>query len=178
MLTVAKGIMGKVLFAGPVFSVEEFDVLVEGKRRKFIRLLENSSSIVLPLLKDGRIIMERQYRHAIGRWIYELPAGHIEKGESPKEAAARELKEETGYNAKSMNLLFRTYELPDLTAASRHYYIASGLTKGKRALEPTEQIDLVTLRLEKALSMIDSGAIKDPCTIAGILYYSRKRGWL
>ncbi len=166
--------MRKMLFKGPVFSVEELDVKVRGRKNTFVRLLESSSSIVLPFLGDGRIIMERQYRHAIGRWIYELPAGHIDGGESPKEAAARELKEETGYTARSMKFFLKTYELPDLTTAVRHYYAATGLTKGKRHMESTERINLTVVTLKRALKMIDSGIIDDPCTIIGILYYRRR----
>lgn len=166
--------MRRMLFEGPAFSVEERDVIVRGKRHKFIRMLENSSSVIIPFLSGERIILEKQYRHAIEKWVYELPAGHIENGESAKEAAVRELGEETGYSAGSMRFLFKTYELPDLTSAIRHYYVARGLTRGKRHTEPTEQISLVTVTIKKALEMIDDNTIDDPCTIIGILYYCRK----
>ena len=166
--------MRRMLFEGPVFSVEEFDTRVRGGRSKFIRILENSSSIVLPFLGDGRLVMERQYRHAIGKWVYELPAGHMERGESPKEAAERELREETGYSAGSMRFLFKTYELPDLTSAVRHYYVARELTKGRRHMEPTERINLIAVTLDKAMGMVDRGVIDDPCTLIGLLYYIRR----
>ncbi len=166
--------MRKVLFRGQDFSVVEHDALVRGKRYRFARVVERDSSVILPFLDDGRIVLERQYRHAIGRWVYELPAGHIEKGESPAEAAARELKEETGYSAREMNFLFKTYELPDLTSAIRHYYVARGLVRGRQRMDQTETIKLVLLTMQKAMEMIDDNIIDDPCAVAGILYYCRK----
>ncbi len=166
--------MHRVLFRGPEFSVVERDVSVRGKHHRFVRIVERDSSVILPFLDDGRIVFERQYRHAIGRWVYELPAGHIEKGESAVAAAARELKEETGYSAHEMKFLFKTYELPDLTSAVRRYYVAHGLVRGRQRMDPTETIKLVPLTMQKVLEMIDDNIIDDPCAVVGILYYCRK----
>ncbi len=174
MLNADKHNVKKILYRGKIFTVEEYNVKVRGERHLFVRAIEPSSSVIIPVLKGGLLLLEKQYRHAVKKWIYELPAGHMDKGESAKSAAARELKEETGYRAKSLRFLFRTYELPNLTTASRYYYLATGLMPGKRSLEPVERINVFKVPIKRALEMVDRNVIDDPATICGILYYSRK----
>ncbi|MCL4389614.1 NUDIX hydrolase [Candidatus Marsarchaeota archaeon] len=167
--------MGKILYSSSVFDVEEYNVRFKKAHERYIRVREPSSAIILPVLSGERLILERQYRHAIKKWIYELPGGHINRGESPRKTAARELKEETGYIATSLKFMFKNYELPDLTTASRYFYVAKGLRSGKRNLDPSEKIDIRMFALKRALEMVDSGTINDPATVSALLYYSRNK---
>ena len=100
----------------------------------------NGGAVIIPV-HGSKLVLERQYRPAIGRWLYELPAGLIEKGEEPIEAARRELKEETGFTAASIEHAFSSYSSPGLSDEIVHFFIARGLRKGKRHLEKHEIIE-------------------------------------
>ena len=121
-------------------------------------------------MDDGRIIIEKHYRAPIGKWILELPAGHIEKGETPVKAARKELYEETGYKARSMKLLYKAYVSPGLFTTISYTYLARGLTKHEKT-DNEEMIGVKEIRFSEALAMIKSNKITDRKTISGILYY-------
>jgi len=135
---------------------------------------------ILPILGNS-ILLERQYRTAINAFIYEIPAGHIEKSETSKQAAARELMEETGYVAKEMRFMFGAYTSPGYSTEHIDFYVAKGFVKGKPKRERTEIIRVEKMELKKALKLIAENKITDIKTIAGILYYVsllRKQGKL
>jgi ADP-ribose pyrophosphatase len=128
--------------------------------------------VMLPLVANGRIVLERQYRPVIGKYIYELPAGKLKRRESPRKAAFRELKEETGYTASDLTFLLKAYTSPGVMTHFTHFYVASGLRKGKTMLDRDENISLTTVTLEKALQMIKTNEIEDSKSIVALLYYS------
>ena len=102
--------------------------------------------------------------------MYEIPAGRLDAWESPESCARRELAEETGYLAARMEPLLTMYTTPGFTDEKIHVFMASGLTAGESAREADEFLELVPMRLSRALSMVEQGEIQDAKTALGLLY--------
>jgi len=126
------------------------------------------ASAVVPLLPDGRVVLIRQYRHAAGGYIYEVPAGKLNPGEAPEACARRELEEEIGYRATTLTPLLSILTTPGFTDERIHLFVATGLLPGRQALDADEILEAVTLPLEEALAWIASGAIQDAKTIIAL----------
>ena len=123
---------------------------------------------LVPLLPDGRVIFVRQWRHAAGQALLELPAGTREKGEEPATTAARELTEETGYTADRLVPLGAFFTAPGFCTEEIHCYLALGLTAGAAKPEEDEGITLEHLPLAETNAAIARGAIHDAKTIAAL----------
>jgi ADP-ribose pyrophosphatase len=133
------------------------------------------AAAVIPFLsnpagEDPQIMLLRQYRYAIDGYLYEIPAGKLEKDEEPKSCAERELREETGCSAQSIEPLFTTYTTPGFTDEVIHTFIAMGLTRGESHTEKDEFVEIETVTLSRALHMIQQGEIQDAKTCLAILY--------
>lgn len=133
------------------------------------------ASAVVPFLsdpdgEDPQILLLRQYRYAAGGYLYEIPAGRLDAGESPVACAARELKEETGCTAKQLEPLITMVTTPGFTDERIHLFIATDLTHGEAAREADEFADLIVMRLSEALELIQRGEIVDGKTALGILF--------
>jgi ADP-ribose pyrophosphatase len=126
-----------------------------------------SSVVIIPLLDDGRVVFLRQYRAAIASWILELPAGRVEDGEDPREAAIRELEEETGYRAQYVERVASAFVSPGYSDELMHIFIAKGLELGIPHPERGEILEKILMRPEEYLSDLDS--VKDMKSIASIL---------
>ena len=163
--------MKKIVYRGPIFNVEEWKLPKTGT--KFARVVGHDAVAVLPILDDGRIIIEKQYRHPLERYLYEIPAGHIDKGETPAAAARRELEEETGYYPKKLKRIFGIFEAPGSFTQFLHVFLAEDLVQKKISRETDEVITTIKISLEKAQNMILRNQICDAKTISSILYYSR-----
>jgi ADP-ribose pyrophosphatase len=134
------------------------------------------AAAVVPLKDDGTVVLIRQYRHAVGGIIYEIPAGKLHPGEDPRECAQRELEEETGYRADSLDLLTSFFTTPGFTDEVIHIYKGTGLTLGKQNLGQDEVLDVIELPLEKAIDQIQQQIIKDGKTIVGLqMAYLQRR---
>ena len=142
-------------------------------------LVQHPGSIVILAVdenvgKEPRVLLERQYRHAAGARLWELPAGSLEPGEDKLEAARRELLEETGYTARKWQKALYFYVSPGFLTESMQVYLAQGLTKGKAQPEDDERIAVRFFSLPQAVTMIASGKIIDAKTIAPILWLENK----
>ena len=131
---------------------------------------------MLPFLDDKRLLLIKQYRHAVGKVLFEIPAGTLEEGEDPQECARRELIEETGYEASVLEKLFSCFLAPGYSSEVIHVFLASKLRKMGRRLEVDEVIEPEPMTLEKAEAMIKNGGIMDAKSICGISYLLLTRG--
>ena len=125
--------------------------------------------VIVPLTDDRQVRMVRQYRSAIREFLLELPAGTLEPGEPPEQAAPRELAEETGDRAAHWQRLTGFYTVPGICNEYIHLFLATGLTPGQTNREADEFLEVVTLPLDQALAMVRSGEIRDAKTIIGLL---------
>jgi ADP-ribose pyrophosphatase len=115
------------------------------------------------------VILIRQYRHATGRELIEIPAGTLHEGEDPRECAIRELEEETGYRAASMTERARFFTTPGFTSEFMYLYEATGLTKTQINPDDDEVIEVDIVESSEALRMVDDGRIQDAKSILGLL---------
>ncbi len=125
----------------------------------------------VPVLDDGRILLVRQFRYPIGKFILELPAGKLDSGQPPLETMARELEEEIGYQAGSLTYLCSFYTTPGISDELIHFFIARRLTPCPQRLEEGEHITVEAYSQEECLEMMRTGEIRDGKTILGILWY-------
>ncbi len=171
-------ISSKTAFRGPVFSVNTDEVEEPGNVRARRDVIRHSGSIVvLPLDDSGRtpmVLLERQYRYAAGRRLWELPAGRVDPGENHLAAAKRELIEETGYTAAQWQKALFFYVSPGFLDESMTVYLASGLKKGVAQPEEDERIAVRFFPLRQAVRMATSGKIIDAKTIASLFWLERK----
>jgi ADP-ribose pyrophosphatase len=133
------------------------------------------ASAIVPFLSDPagpdpQLLLIRQYRYAALEVLYEIPAGRLEPGEAPEVCARRELQEETGCVAASMEHLHTMYTTPGFTDEKIHLFLATGLTHGPSQREADEFISVETVPLTTALAMVRDGRIKDAKTALGVLY--------
>ncbi len=170
----AKIISSRQVFTGPVFGVRRDLVLEPGGIRATRDVVTHQGSVVvMPIFRDGRILLVRQYRHSVGRYLWELVAGRIEPGESPLKAARRELREETGYTAQRFGKLLDLFPTPGFVSERFFLYAAEGLSPGRARPDRDERITARLFRLSELLRWTRSGHLRDAKSVAGILYYAR-----
>ncbi len=136
------------------------------------------AAAIVPMKDDKTVILIRQFRHAAGGFIYEIPAGKLNPGEDPRDCAARELEEEIGYRASSFELLTSIFTAPGFADEVIHIYKGTGLTKGRQKLDHDEVLNVVELPIEKAIAQIQDGTIRDGKTIVGLqaVYLQKRSG--
>lgn len=127
---------------------------------------------VIAVTKDGQIIMERQYRHGVGRTNYEIPSGVMEKGETPLEAAKRELLEETGYGGGEWQKIMTLSANPTMMTNMNHCFLALGVEKiSDQHLDATECLDVYLKSKDEVLSLLNNNEIIHPLMISPLLKY-------
>ena len=126
------------------------------------------AAAVVPLKDNGTVVLIKQLRHAAGGFIYEIPAGKLDRGEDPLHCAARELEEEIGYVAGRLELLTSILTAPGFTDEVIHIYKATGMTAGRQQLDRDEVLEVLEISLEEAIKMIKAGTIRDAKTIVGL----------
>jgi len=166
----------KRIWSGKIFN---FDVdrirYPNGQEADFAIVRHPGASAVIPYLSDPRgedpqIVLLRQYRYAASGYMYEVPAGRLDAGESPLECARRELREETGCTAESVTQMCAMFMTPGYTDEKIHFFIATGITRGEAAREADEFAETVVLPLSRTLAMIEGGEIQDAKTALAILF--------
>ncbi len=174
----ARVVSAKKAFSGPIFTVVSQQVEEPDGVHVRRDLVQHPGSIVILAVdhsgKEPRVLLERQYRHAAGARLWELPAGSLEPHENKLAAAKRELMEETGYTARKWEKALSFYVSPGFLTESMQVYLAQGLTKGKAHPEEDERIAIRFFSLHQAVEMAVSGRIIDAKTIAGILWLENK----
>jgi len=174
-LTILKS---RVTYRAPVFFVTSETVREPSgvtARRDIVR--HPGSVVVLGVDRsepEPRVLLERQYRYAAEKVMWELPAGRIDPGETALEGAKRELIEETGYRARKWSKAMFFYVSPGFLDETMTIYLADGLTPGEATPEEDEMIHTTLVPLRKAVEMVMSGTIRDAKTIAGLLWFAKK----
>lgn len=161
--------MEQIIFNGKRFKVTTENV--NGHVKEIVR--HPGAVVIIPILDDGQIVMIKNERFVVQQNLWELPAGTIEIGEDPLETARREILEETGYEAKSMEFLFNFYSTPGFCDEIMHVYIAKSLTLKGQHLDETEKITVHPLPLKKIMEMMYNKEIRDGKTIAALLYFNQ-----
>jgi ADP-ribose pyrophosphatase len=170
----ARVVSSEVAFQGRMFGVRR-DRVVEPSGVEVTRevVTHPGSVVVLPVFPDGRILLIRQYRHAVGQYLWELVAGSKDEGESFAQGAKRELEEETGYSTRKLTQILDIFPSPGFVSENMVIFVAEGLTKGTARPEADEKITQRIVTLRDVEAWIRSGKIRDAKSAAGILYYSR-----
>lgn len=171
-------VSSKTVFKSRVFDVVTEQVREPGNIQVRRDIVRHPGSIVILALDDSRrpphILLERQYRHAAGKRMWELPAGTLDPGEAKLPAAKRELLEETGYTARKWERALSFYVSPGFVTESMQVFLARGLTKGQAQPEDDERIAVRFFPLAQAVRMAISGKIVDAKTIAGLLWLEKR----
>jgi ADP-ribose pyrophosphatase len=126
------------------------------------------AAAIVPMKDEETVLLIRQYRHAAGGYILEIPAGTLRPGEDPGACAARELEEEIGFRPSALEPLATFFTTPGFTDEVIHIYKATGLTPGKQNLDHDEVLEVVELPLREAIGRIGDGTIRDGKTIVGL----------
>jgi ADP-ribose pyrophosphatase len=171
----------KLAFKGKVFSVVTDKVEEPGGHINTRDVIRHNGSIVILAVDESKnpgdpeIVFERQYRHAAGRTLIELPAGRVEPHEATLAAAKRELIEETGYRARRWTLLTKYFASPGFLSEWMQIYLAQDIREGAAAPEPDENIEVFRLTLSEALALVAADKIHDGKTLIGLMLYDAAR---
>ncbi|HEX9154351.1 MAG TPA: NUDIX hydrolase [Nitrospira sp.] len=161
--------MTKSIYHGKVITVNIDTVTLPNGVTVDLEMVRHpGAAAVVPLKEDGTVILIRQFRHAAGGFIYEIPAGKLHPGEDPKACAVRELEEEIGYLAERLELLSSIFTAPGFTDEVIHIYKATAMTKGRQHLDRDEVLEVVEMPLQEAMDMIRVGTIRDAKTMVGL----------
>ena len=160
----------KDIFKGRVFDVQLHQVLLpNGSKDTREVVLHQGGACVLPIDDEQNIYLVKQFRYPFGKEIFEVPAGKINDGEQPLECAKRELSEETGFTAESIEPLAVAYATPAYCSEILSIYVATGLKKGQQKLDEGEFLEVVKIPYTKAYDMVLNGEIPDAKTQIAIL---------
>ena len=165
-----KTLSSKEIFDGKVIRVCHDSVELENGETALREVVYHNGGVcVLPLTDSGEVIFVKQFRYPYKEEVLELPAGKLNLGEDPFESAVRELKEETGAEAKNYTPLGRLYPSPGYCGEIITMYLAQDLSFGEQSLDDDEFLDTVRIPFEKAVEMVLAGKIPDAKTQTAIL---------
>ena len=164
------------LYAGRVVSLDRDSVrFPDGSIGQLEMLRHPGASAVVPFLDDPRapdprVLLIRQFRHSANGFIWEVPAGRLDAGETPEACARRELEEETGMRARTIERLTTIYTTPGFTDERIHLFLAHGLEPGSQRREADEFMELHELRWSSVLERIGTGEVQDGKTLTSLLF--------
>ncbi len=163
-------ISSDLIYTGKNIQLRVDTVEVPNKGYQKREIIEHKAvATIIAITPDNKIVLVKQYRKAVEKELYELPAGKIESGETPLDTAIRELKEETGYTASNLKLIHKYYTTPGFSNQMIFIYLAENLIPGEKQLEDDEFLDVYELDMDKAYNMVLTNEICDSKTIIGLL---------
>jgi len=158
------------VFEGRLISVRKDTVRLPNGRTSTREVVVHPGAVaIVPMLEDGRVILVKQYRHAVGKILMEIPAGTLYPDETPEECALRELREEVGYAAGRLEKLTSVYLAPGYSTELIHLFLATDLQPAEGETDEDEFLKPVTLTLDEAIAQITDGEIQDAKTVAALL---------
>ncbi len=165
-----KTLKSRKVYKGKIINLRVDEVLLPRGGRARREVVEHPGSVAMvPLLPDNKVILIRQFRKPVEKVIFEIPAGRLEPGEKMEACVRRELKEEIGYRAGRLEKLVDYYPTPGYSNEVIHIFKVKGLKKVKQDLDFDEMVEVVTMDLDEAISLIRERKIKDGKTIIGLL---------
>jgi len=168
----AETVFSRTVFRGQVLTVRVDTVkFADGKTTKREIVGYGDAVAMVAIDGAGNVLLVKQYRHAAGMELLEIPAGGIEPGERPEQAAAREMREETGFLPASIIPLGGFYSAPGYSTEFLHLFLARDLTPSPLVAEDTGDISLVKVPLSQVAGFIRDGSIRDGKSVAGLLSY-------
>jgi ADP-ribose pyrophosphatase len=156
------------LHTGRVFTLTNEKITLPNGTTANLDIIRHPGAAAMVPLKKGLLVMVRQYRHAVGEYIWEIPAGTLNPQESPLECAKRELVEETGYAADQWESLGAIIPVPAYSDEKIHIFLARALSPAVQNLDPDEILGVREVPFQDAFGMIERGEIKDSKTIASL----------
>ncbi|WP_040951281.1 NUDIX hydrolase [Gorillibacterium massiliense] len=158
----------KPIFKGKIISLDVETVRLPNGESATREIVRHPGAVCVLAILDGKLLVVEQYRKALGKNLVEIPAGKLEPGEDPLEAAKRELEEETGYSCGSMRKLFTFYTAPGFCDEKIHLYLAEHLQAGEAHPDEDEFLEIMSLTPEEAERFIAEGRIEDAKTIMAV----------
>ncbi len=166
----------KTVYRGPVFSIQSGQMDEPGGVRARRDIIRHSGSVaILPVHENGRVTLVRQYRCAFAKRLIELPAGRIDGGETPLQAARRELREEVGLGARKWERLLKLIPSPGFCDETVTIYRATGLFESRGEPDPDERIEILTLSPEDALKKLRRAGMEDAKTVVALHLEQQRR---
>lgn len=170
MVLEEKTISSDRVYTGKVITLKVDAVEIPGQGYQKRELVEVGGAVgIVAITDDNKVVLVKQFRKPIEKPIFEIPAGKLEKNESPKECAERELKEETGYSAKNIKLIHKFFTSAGFSNEIMFVYLATGLTPGENNLDADEFLDVYEIELEEAYNMVLKNDVEDAKTSIGLL---------
>ena len=161
--------MKKPIYKGKIIDLSvETVTLPNGTTADLEVITHPGAAAVVPMKDDRTVIMVRQYRHAVGSFIYEIPAGKLHPGEDPGDCAAREVEEEIGYKVGRLEPILSFFTTPGFTNEVIHIFEGRELSPGTQNLGADEVLEIVEMPLAQAIARIKDGGIQDAKTIIGL----------
>ena len=164
-----KTLKSEKIYKGAIINLRRDKVTVQGGTSYREIIEHNGGAVIAALTEDKKLVMVRQYRKPADKVMLEVPAGKIDPGEKPLEAAVRELKEETGYTAEKVEFLTQFYPSVGYSEEVLYLYLCTGLTPGETNFDENEAIDIEEVELDRLFKMAMSGEIDDAKTLIAIL---------
>ena len=170
MVLEEKTISSDRVYTGKVITLKVDTVEIPGQGYQKRELVEVGGAVgIVAITDDNKVVLVKQFRKPIEKPIFEIPAGKLEKNESPKDCAERELKEETGYSAKNIKLIHKFFTSAGFSNEIMFVYLATGLTPGENNLDADEFLDVYEIELEEAYNMVLKNDVEDAKTSIGLL---------
>lgn len=160
------------VFKGKKFSVR-VDTITDRPGHTYKReiVVHPGAVVMLPVTKDGKLVLVRQWRRATGQVLLELPAGTLDEGEAPLATAGRELQEEIGYKAGRITPMGGFFSAPGILTEYLHLYLAEDLEESQLDPDENEELDICEMTLQEALEAVEKGEIEDSKSIVGLSRY-------
>ena len=160
----------RLIEKGRIFDITTENVTLSNGYTVDLEIIRHpGASAIVPITEKDEVLMLKQYRHAVGGYIWEIPAGTFDGSEDPLVCAKRELTEETGYQAAHWSFLSAIIPVPGYSDEQIHLFLARDLKPAKQNLDQDEILEVHPIPIKRVLTMISNGEINDAKTITGIL---------